>query len=58
MLKRITERNWWLAGAVVVLLIVRLFQPFKSNVPLALIAALVIAVVTIVLMAIIPKSSH
>jgi hypothetical protein len=58
MLKRIIQRKWWITGPIVVLLVIRSFEPFKSSALVSLMAALVIGVVTVVLMAIIPASSH
>jgi len=60
MLKRIVlrKRNLWVMSAVVALVTVRLFEPFKSSALLTTLAALAIAVVTVVLAAIIPKSSQ
>jgi hypothetical protein len=55
MLKRIIRPNWWLASAIVVLLIVRHFEPFRSSAQLTMMAALAIGVVTVLLMAIVPK---
>jgi hypothetical protein len=58
MLKRI-EGKWWLSCGIIVFVIVRSFiEPFKSNVLLAMVAALIIGIVTAVLMAIIPKSTQ
>lgn len=58
MLKRIIKGKWWLCSGVIVFLIVRSFEPFKSNVLLAMVLAGVIGIVTVVLMAIIPKTSQ
>jgi len=58
MRKRIMERNWWLASGMVALLVVRLFEPFKSNFLLTLLAALVVGAFTLFLMAVVPKSSQ
>jgi hypothetical protein len=60
MLKRIIQRkrNWWVTIPLVALLLVRLFEPFKSSFQLSLMAALVIGLVTLVLAAIIPTSNQ
>jgi hypothetical protein len=58
MLKKVKEK-WWLYTGIIVFLIIRTFiEPFRSNILLAMLAAVVIGIVIVILMAIIPKSSQ
>ena len=58
MLKRLRER-WGIYSGIIIFLIIRSFEPFKSNRLLALAVAVVIGIVIAVLMAIIAaRPSH
>ena len=57
MLKRLKEK-WWLYSGIIIFLIIRSFvEPFKSNLLLAMAAAVVVGIVIAVLVAIIAARS-